>query len=69
MEANIWAIYLFIRIHNLVEGNSPSYIAALVRYLPQDVLLEWSLMDEGDWFGSFEIHAGPRFRRAGDFRG
>jgi hypothetical protein len=37
---NVWAIYLFIRVHNIfVEGSSASYLQAILRDIPQDVIL------------------------------
>ena len=37
---NIWGIYFVIKFHNsFVEGDSSTYLLALFRFLPQDILL------------------------------
>lgn len=42
LRANIWVIYLLIRIHNqFVEGSSGAYFVYILRSLPQDFILLW----------------------------
>ena len=42
LQGNVWAIYLLLRIHNqFVEGSSDAYVAFLLRYLPQELVLLW----------------------------
>ena len=40
LAQNIWGIYMLVRIHNsFAEGGTSDYIFALIRAIPQDILL------------------------------
>lgn len=56
LRANIWAIYLLLRIHNqFVEGSSGDYFVYIFRSLPQDFILLWliKVLGEGRFLSSW----------------
>jgi hypothetical protein len=56
LHANIWAIYLLLRVHNqFVEGSSASYLVYILRILPQDFILLWvvKVLGEGRFLSSW----------------
>lgn len=56
LRANIWAIYLLLRIHNqFVEGSSGAYFVYILRSLPQDFILLWliKVLGEGRFLSSW----------------
>ncbi|MGR8998177.1 MAG: hypothetical protein ACU88J_03905 [Gammaproteobacteria bacterium] len=56
LRANIWAIYLLLRIHNqFVEGSSGAYFVYILRSLPQDFILLWliKILGEGRFLSSW----------------
>ena len=49
LRANIWVIYLLIRMHNqFVEGSSGAYFVYILRSLPQDFILLWLIKVLGE---------------------
>ena len=49
LRANIWVIYLLIRMHNqFVEGSSGAYLVYILRSLPQDFILLWLIKVLGE---------------------
>jgi hypothetical protein len=56
LRANIWTIYLLLRIHNqFVEGSSGAYFVYILRSLPQDFILLWliKILGEGRFLSSW----------------
>jgi len=56
LRANIWAIYLLLRMHNqFVEGSSGAYFVYILRSLPQDFILLWliKVLGEGRFLSSW----------------
>jgi hypothetical protein len=44
LHANIWAVYMLIRVHNqFVEGSADGYLIYILRSLPQDFIVLWVL--------------------------
>lgn len=44
IQGNVWAIYLLLRVHDqFVEGSSDSYVLHILRNLPQDLVLLWTV--------------------------